>query len=379
MTAEYDFMVIGGGMAGTSIAAHLAEDARVCLLEMEDHPGYHSTGRSAALFSETYGNEAVRALTRASRNFLFAPPPGFAETALVRPRGVLTTARKASDIEALAALMSPEHYELKSVEQAMSLVPILRPEGLVGAVLSLRPADIEVDVLHQAYLRLFRARGGTVRLQGRVVGVDQAPGAWRVSTATGERLSAQTLVNAGGAWADEIAELAGVQPLGLQPLRRTACLIAPPVGVDPSFWPMLKDADEQYYLKPDAGMLLISPCDETLCPPGDAQPDELDIAIAVDRIEAATTLEVKRVTHRWAGLRSFVADRSPVVGYDAGQPGFFWHTALGGYGIQTAPALSRLAADLARRAAPSDDLLACGIDPEGLSPRRFATGKDATT
>jgi D-arginine dehydrogenase len=366
----FDIVVIGGGMAGASIAAHLSRSVRVCLLEMEDQPGFHSTGRSAAILSENLGNTTIRALTRASRVFFDAPPPGFTEAPLLHPRMVLHTARSQEDLDACLDVIPPAERELKTLDQAIAICPIIRPEELVGAVLALRPADIDVHALQQGYLRDFRSRGGVLNLDARVLELERNGDAWTITTPNRTYL-APIVVNAAGAWAGEIATMAGAADVGLQPLKRTACLIDPPGGVNVKGWPMLKDAGELYYLKPDAGKLLLSPCDETPSAPGDAQADELTVAIAVDRIEQATTLQIRRVSHKWAGLRSFVSDRSPVVGFDPIQPGFFWHAALGGYGIQTAPALSQFAASLLTKTPIEPSLEAFDISADALSPGRL--------
>jgi D-arginine dehydrogenase len=228
-----------------------------------------------------------------------------------------------------------------------------------------------VHELHQGYLRLLKSRGGVVSTDAEVTALERHEGGWSVTTSHGA-LRAGLIVNAAGAWAGRMADMAGAQAVGLQPLRRTACLVDPPPGSQSDGWPMLLDVDEQFYLKPDAGKLLLSPADETPAEPGDAQPDEVDVAVAVDRLEQATTLTVMRVVRKWAGLRSFVADRTPVVGYDGRQSGFFWLAALGGYGIQTAPALSRLAAALILKRPVDEHLLSFGLDPQVLSPSRLA-------
>ena len=371
MTRPFDFAVVGAGMAGASTAAHLAEHARVCLLEMEAQPGHHSTGRSAALFSEAYGNSLIRGLTRASRDFLFDPPADFTDTVLVAPRPVLTTFTDNDERDAVAELHPPGGFEVLTPVRARELCPVLRTDGVAGAVLNGGSADIDVDALHQGYLRLLRRRGGELRLDARVNGLERIGEAWRLQTHAGP-VEAGVVVNAAGAWAEELAALAGTAPRGLTPLRRSACLVFPPEGADVAAWPLLKDAGESYYLKPDAGMLLVSPCDETPVNAGDAQPEELDIAVAIDRLERATTLSVRRVTHRWAGLRTFAPDRSPVIGYDSAVSGFFWVAGLGGYGIQTAPALSRFAA-AAALGRPADPRLAeFGVNPAGMAPDRPA-------
>lgn len=371
---NHDVIVVGGGIAGAAIAAHLAEKCRVAVLEMEDHPGYHSTGRSAALFVEAYGNAVIRALTRASRDFFYSPPAGFSDEPLVTPRKVMILDRveQHAAFEHFIACETPaENFQRIDAAAASALCPVLRPEGLLGAVVDTGAADIEVHALHQGYLRLLKGRGGRIALGAKAVGIEYgAREGWTVETAQGV-YHAPILVNAAGAWADEIGAMAGARPIGLEPRRRTAALIDAPEGLDACRWPMILDAEEQFYMKPDAGLLLISPADETLSEPEDAQADELDVAVAADRLEKLTTIEVRRIKSKWAGLRSFVQDRSPVVGYDPDLRGFFWLAALGGYGIQTAPALSALAARLALRLPVTEDCAALRIRPEDLSPTRL--------
>jgi D-arginine dehydrogenase len=371
--SNFDIIVIGGGIAGASIAAHLAAHARVRLLEMESQPGYHSTGRSAAVFSTNYGNSAVRALTRASREFFFSPPADFCSTALVRPLSVLVFAQAAqrAALEVFGATtLGGDRIEHLSPAQAIQHCPILRPDDLSGALLHTGTADIEVHELHQGFLRLLKRRGGEVLANTEVIGLERGQGEWSVHI-PGEVLRAAVVVNAAGAWAGKLGKMAGARDIGLEPRRRTALLIDPPAGVATQSWPMLLDVEEQFYLKPDAGLLLLSPCDETPTPPCDVQPEDEDVAIAVDRLERATTLEVRHVRRKWAGLRSFVGDRSPVVGYDPLQPGFFWLAALGGYGIQTAPALGALSAALVLGQEVSGELASFDIDPSVMTPARL--------
>jgi D-arginine dehydrogenase len=369
---DSDIIVIGGGMAGVAVAAHLSAHAKVQLLEMESQPGYHSTGRSAALFSESYGNHVIRALTRASRDFLFSPPPGFCPSALVKPRSVLIIA-DAQQREALtrykAALNIGDPAEDITADEAVQLCPILRRNGLASALLSRGPADIEVYELQQGYLRLLRARDGRITTGAEVIGLSRSAQDWRVETQQAV-YRAPRVVNAAGAWAGRLGAIAGARDMKITPCRRTAMLIDAPAGYDVRDWPMVLDAEEHFYFKPDAGRLLLSPADETPVEPGDAQPDELDIAIAVDRLEAVTTMRVRHINRKWAGLRSFTPDRSPLVGYDADQPGFFWFAALGGYGIQTAPALSLLAARLVLARDTGAVIEQFGIDTSLLSPAR---------
>lgn len=369
---KYDFVVIGGGIAGASVAAHLAAEGRLRLLEREEQPGYHSTGRSAALFSEAYGTDVVRALTRASRRAFYAPESGFCGIPLVRPRSVMVLAHEgqAEALEYFIAATAPvERLERLTASEAAAICPIVRPEQLIGAAIGRHTADIEVHELHQAYLRLLKKRGGSIRTSAEVTQLTHDSSGWRIVTTAGT-MWATTIVNAAGAWAAQIGALAGALNVGLRPLKRTACLVPAPEGFAIDAWPMVLNVAEEFYLKPDAGMLLLSPADEAESSPCDAQADELDIAIAIDRVEQATTLNVRRVARRWAGLRSFVADSSPVVGYDPIAPGFFWVAALGGYGIQTAPALGRIAARLAARREVETDILEHGIELAAISPGR---------
>ena len=374
---RYDFIVIGAGIAGASLAYELARRARVCLIEGESRPGYHATGRSAALFAPSYGGREIRALTRASRAFFDQPPAGFCEQPLLLPRGCLYVARK-EQRERLADMVREIRASGGSVATidataAHSYVPLLKPGYVAAAAFDADAMDIDVDTLHQGYLRGARAAGVNIVNNCLVTKIQRNDGAWSVDLPEGSA-SAATLINAAGAWSDEIAALCGSRPVGLRALRRTAVLVDAPGDVDIRSWPAVIDADEQFYFKPDAGKLLLSPADESPTPPCDAQPDELDVAIAVDRVQASLGIEIRRVGHRWAGLRTFAPDRVPVVGYDPDVPGLFWCAGQGGYGIQTAPALARTAAALAQRNPLPQDVVDQGLVVEDISPRRF---KDA--
>jgi len=369
-----DFIVVGAGIAGASIAAELAGHAKVVLLEREFEPGYHSTGRSAALFSEIYGNETIRALSRASRRFLFDPPAGFSDSELVRPRGSLFIANE-EQIDRLEAFAShpdilPATVKL-SLAEAQSLCPSLRSEYVAGALHEPGSVDLEVHALHHGYLRQFRNNGGILRTNAEMLSSDWHDDRWRVRVGA-EEIEAGVLVNAAGAWASETAVRSGVPAIDLQACRRTAALVDPPQGARIDDWPLVIDIDEKFYVKPDAGLLLLSPADETAIAPCDAYPEELDIAIAVDRIQAALDLNVRRVKHSWAGLRTFAADRTPVVGRDPANPNFFWLAGQGGYGIQTAPALARTAAAIALGQRIPSDIEDCGVLEADMSPTRFA-------
>jgi D-arginine dehydrogenase len=369
MTRTADIAVIGGGIAGASAAAELAGEARVVLIERETRPGYHTTGRSAALYTCTYGPPGVRALSRASGP-AFRDWTGPAGAPLLRPRGVLFVARD-DQRAALSALESEMAGALAPITlpDARARMPLLREDYAAAALWDAEASDIDVDALHQRYLRALGAAGGELLTDAEVQGVTRAGDVWRIDTKQGP-VEAPVIVNAGGAWADELARMAGVAPIGLTPKRRTAALIDPPDGPAGEDWPMVVDAEEGFYVKPDAGKLLISPADATPCAPCDAQPEELDVAIAVDRIERAFAVSVRRIDHKWAGLRSFVADGEPVAGFAPDAPGFFWLAGQGGYGIQTAPALGRLAAALALGRSLPADLAAAGVDQDTFAPGR---------
>lgn len=375
MTTTADFLVVGAGMAGASAAHELSAVGETIVLEQEERPGVHATGRSAALFTETYGNATVRALTRASRAFLTDPPDGFTASALLRPRGALFIASEAERprLEALAATeRATGAFVDLSGEEVRARVPILRAEAAVAGLYESGAMDIDVDALHQGYQRGFRRRGGRIVTDAGVVGLRRERGVWVAETAEGE-FAAPVVINAAGAWTDQVAGLAGLAPVGLTPKRRTAALIAGP-DIDFSAWPLVIEVAERFYFKPDAGRLLISPADETDTEPCDAQPEDLDVAIAADRIERATTLAIRRISHRWAGLRTFAPDRTPVCGFDPRAEGFFWLAGQGGYGIQTAPALARLTAELI--AGPA---AAAGEIAAAVSPARFAAPQGFST
>jgi len=369
-------LVIGGGIAGAGLACVLAAEAGVTLLEQEEHCGYHATGRSAASFTETYGTPVIRRLAIGSRPFLAAPPPGFSDHPVLTPRGTVTIAR-ADQLDALAALLDQARDLAPSVhaispDEAARRVPILRPGYVAAAMLEPHAMDIDVNALHAGYLRGARDAGCQVVTGARISGIDRDAGGWTVRTQGAGAFRADILVNAAGAWADAVAGLAEVAPLGLQPMRRTAVTVDAPPGVPVRDWPLIDDAGGEFYFKADAGALFVSPADATPAAPGDAQPEEIDVATAIDRMQRATTLRVSRVRRAWAGLRTFVPDGNPVVGPDAGVDGFVWLAGQGGYGIKTSPALSRVcAAAVLGRPFPGD-LAALGLLAADLLPRRAA-------
>jgi D-arginine dehydrogenase len=374
--ATFDFLVVGSGIAGASVAASLAAKASVALVERETAHGYHTTGRSAALYAASYGNEAIRAITRASRAFFDNPPEGFAAHPILSPRGCLYIARQdqLASLQALCdgSLASGVPVERIGEAEARGFCPVLRPGYVVQAGYEPTAMDIDVDALHQGYLRQVRTLGGDIRLEAELVGLERVGGAWAARLANGETLTAKVVIDAAGAWADRVASLAGAKPVGLTPLKRTAVLLDEPPGVISRGWPAVIDADEQFYFKPEAGKILASPADETPSEPHDAFSDEMDVAICIDRVQQAADIPVRRVGRSWAGLRTFAPDRIPVMGCDPVVEGFFWLAGQGGYGVQTAPAAGRLAAALAMGEPLPEDLTALGLRAETLSPARFS-------
>jgi D-arginine dehydrogenase len=373
MTKTADFIVIGGGAAGASAAAHLAPHGAVAILEAESQPGYHATGRSAALWEPNFGNALVRTLIAGSGDFLRQPPDGFSEHPLLTPRGGLTVADADStdDLAAIAGERGPNSsLEPLSPDEAVRRVPILRRETIVAAHFDHDVFDMDVNALHRGFLRMAAKSGATLQGDARVGSIARNGKDWQV-TAGSETFSAPIVVNAAGAWAEEMGRLAGCKPIGLVPMRRTAVTVDGPADADVQSWPAVDRAGIPNYFKPEAGKLMVSPGDETPSEPQDAQPDELDVAIAIDWFETITTLSVKRVHHSWAGLRSFVADRTPVVGFDDTAEGFFWLAGQGGYGIMLSPVLGRATASLIVDKALPADLLQAGLTPSMIGPARL--------
>jgi D-arginine dehydrogenase len=383
--SELDYAVIGGGIAGISVAAELSRSHKVLLLEREPHLAYHTTGRSAAIYSETYGNRTIRALSSASRPFFEHPPEGFTAQSLLTPRACLYIGRddQREEVERAVADSRADPCPLELVDAAWVYrsVPVLRPGYVAAAALESGSADMDVHALHYGFQRLALAHGVEVRRDVQWVRLERHATDWTIEIVTGgasgqagaqpDRFHARVVINAAGAWADEVARLAGARPVGLTPLRRTVILIAGPEGGASVDWPAVMDIGETFYFKPEGRKLLASPADETPSPPCDAQPEELDIAVCVDRLERAIELPIARIERSWAGLRTFAPDRTPVVGFDTQVPGFFWLAGQGGYGIQTAPALARIAAALARGEPIAGEFLDFGVDVQALTPARL--------
>lgn len=363
-----DVLVIGGGIAGMSAAAALAAaGAKVTLLEAEAQLAHHTTGRSAAIYFENYGHPTVRALSKESRRYFESPPAGSVDGPLLSPRGALVVATPdhvANLRRQVAEGRSHGTHVLElSAREATDLVPVLNEDQVAFASYEPDAADMDVAAIHQSFVRTFRRDGGTIATGVRVTEMTHT-GRWNVTSASGDHFEAAVVVNAAGAWCDEIGSLAGARPLGLIPKRRTAFMVTAPVGAEG--WPLTVDAAHTFYFKPDGTQLLCSPADETPSEPCDARPEEIDIARAIERINEMTTLGIRSIRSSWAGLRSFVPDGGMVIGFDPEVEGFFWLAGQGGTGIQTSPAAGALAADLVIGVPPRS-----GLDPTPFSPRRL--------
>jgi D-arginine dehydrogenase len=368
-----DAFVIGGGIAGVSLAFELASDRTVCLLEAEPTLAFHTTGRSAATLIESYGNLPIRALTTAGRTF-FTDPSELFTAPLATPRGVLHVAT-ADDSDAARQLFDEVRPLSPSVElidgaEAERLNPLLRPGYTETAVYEPDALDLDVSELHQGYVRGILHRGGVIVRSARVVGAQRRGSSWEVTDSNEDRYTTPLMVNAAGAWCDEVARECGAEPVGIRPLRRTIFTV-PALDETGGAIPWMIDVGRSFYVKPERFQYLCSPGDETLQPAGDATPDQLDVARGLDLVNSATIINAKHVRTSWAGLRSFVSDRTPVVGFDKSAGGLFWMAAQGGYGIQIAPSLARFAASVIRDEPVPTDLVTRGFESSALSPARL--------
>lgn len=374
---HYDVCIVGAGIAGASVAYHLAPHARVLLLERESHPGSHSTGRSAAVYSPQYGSLLNRRLTAVAGRFLRDPPTGFAAVPLLTPRGFLTVGHDADLAAREAALeeaaATGEPLVPLTPGEVRARVPFLRPDAVRWGLYDAAAEDMDVEAMLQGYLRGARGHGATVRSDAEVLGLAHGSDGWTVHTG-GDAVTAAVVVNAAGAWADPLGALAGAAPLRIVPHRRTAFVCDVPARVDLARCPMTVWADEAFYFKPEAGRLLGSLAEETPTAPCDPQPDDLDVAIAVDRIEGVVDFTIHKLVRAWTGLRSFAPDRDPVSGFDSRLPGFYWHAALGGYGIQTSAALGAFAASRVLDRPLPPVLADAGLAAADLSPARLRAG-----
>jgi D-arginine dehydrogenase len=368
-----DFIVVGAGIAGASVAYELSLSGKVVVLEMESAAGYHSTGRSAAVMTENYGPAVWSRLVTASRAFLEIPPEGFTDVPLVTPRGALFLAR--SHEQAQLAKQADEllrrgaSIELTSAEEALRFCPALRTSEFSSALYEEGCKDIDTNALVAGYLKAQRARGGQFIANAKVEALKHSGGVWRVSTPRGV-FEAPVIVNAAGGWVQELATLAGLSYRNVVPFRRTAVVFDPPAGSAIHSWPMTFDVAETFYFKPEAGRIMVSPIDMAPSDPCDAQADELEVAIAIDRIHRYTTMEVQRVAHKWGGLRTFAPDHEPVIGRDPEQPSFIWLAGQGGNGVMAGAAAARLAASFALNAEIPPDIAALGVTSENVSPGR---------
>jgi D-arginine dehydrogenase len=370
-----DFVVIGGGIAGVSAAAHLAPHGRVSLLEQEPTLSYHTTGRSAALFIVNYGGPGSRPLARASAHFFENPPDFAADAALLTGRGAMWVARpdQLADLDRISeeGRQSGAGSETLEPEDVIKLAPVMRPELVGGGLYEPSARDIDVAGLHQAFVRILRKHDGEIHTGTQVVGLEATRSGWRVTT-TDATVECDAVINAAGAWGDQVAALAGVEPVGLTPMRRTAFMV--PGSAEYEALPMVVSVGHDYYFRPDGTQLLCSLSEEEPAEPGDPRPRMEDIALAIDRINQATVLEIRSVNSQWTGLRTFSPDRDLVIGEDPTAPGFFWLVGQGGTGIMTAPAYGELVTSLVLRHTLPDGLAAAGVDPGVTSPARFRTG-----
>ncbi len=363
-----DAVVIGAGMAGLSAGAELARTRSVAVLETESVPAFHTTGRSAAVYIERYGGPAVSPFNRASFPWFSSAAEGVMDHPLLTPRGMLVLAAPGS-VPHLEHYAEPGARDLDVLE-TRELFPAIRPEAVGSAVFVPEAADLDAAGAVVAYRRLLKERGGSLTTSAGVTGLIRRDGCWEITTGAGT-WRAGVVVNAAGAWADQVAALAGLPPVGLRPLRRTICTFAVPTDLGHTRWPMLVDADERFYLKPEPGQFLASPADETPHEPGDPRPDMLDIATALERVRETTTLEARSVSTSWAGLRTFAPDRVLVLGPDPLKPSFVWCAGQGGFGIQSSPAAARSVVSLVDKGALPDDVAALGGDAAAVRPDRF--------
>ena len=365
--------VIGGGIAGAAAAFYLAERAEVVLVEAESTLAYHTTGRSAAVLFESYGSPGIRPLTMASRNFFDNPPPGLADYPFLSPRGGMLVGNS-QQLEGLEkwevdAKHSGAWVEWLEPERAREICPVLRREGLAGAVWEPDAADMDVAAIHQAFVRGARRRDAEIRVSSPVSALEKTAEGWRLR-AGDETLVVQVVVNAAGAWGDEIACLAGINPVGITPMRRTVFMA--PGSDEYRSWPLVINVELEWYFKPDGVQLLCSLAEENPSPPCDARPEPLDIALAIERINDATTLGIRSVRSSWTGLRTFTPDREMVIGFDPRVEGFFWLVGQGGTGIQTAPAAGEVTASLILDSKVPSRLSDRGFNPADVAPERLA-------
>ncbi|MBA3677518.1 MAG: FAD-binding oxidoreductase [Sphingosinicella sp.] len=372
-----DFLIIGGGIAGLSAASRLARHGKVVLLEAEDALGYHSSGRSVTFSHFGIGNAAVRGLTAHSRSFFETPPERFSPTPLCRTQASLyaATEEMLGELDLMHREIShfTDQTHLADASEIRARCPVLKtgPDALVSAIVDPSGLRLDADALLQSFAREVRAKGSEILTGRRILSIDRAGTDWRVGTEAGDEYSAPILVNAAGAWADHVAGLAHVRPLGLEPMRRTIIAFDPPEGTHIADWPFVHTVRGDFYMLPESGRLLVSPVDEVPSDPCDAYPEEYDIALAASRVEEYTNLPLRRIAHSWAGLRSFVADRVPTAGFAPDAPGFFWLAGQGGYGLQTAPAMAEIVEALVTGGDWPSKITGLGVTRKEIEPGRL--------
>jgi D-arginine dehydrogenase len=373
-----DFIIIGAGIAGASVAYELSKSGKVIVLERENAPGYHTTGRSIAILEKTYSaaDKVVRALSLSSENFLKNSPEGFADYDLLQPRPQLYIAARA-DKEKLLSLYkklgsASENIRLIEGEEIKKYLPILNDDyGNLAILVENELADIDVHALHEGYLKGMRERGGLLSVNSEVKGLARIDDVWSVETTSGD-YSAPVIINAAGSWVDQIATMAGITEIGIKPLRRTVILVSPPEGhTDIDDWAMAEEVESKFYFKPDAGKLLVSPCDATLTEPCDAQPEEIDVAYAAHYFQECTDIEIRNEEQKWAGLRNALNDHYPAVGFAPEAEGFFWLAGQEGIGIMTSPAMARIAAAKVLGNEIPKDIIDAGLDEKSIDVARF--------
>ncbi|MEE4300372.1 MAG: FAD-dependent oxidoreductase [Pseudomonadales bacterium] len=371
---EFDVIVVGGGIAGASVAGELAEGARVLVLEREAQPAYHASGRSAAIYIEPYSTDPIFALTRATLPFLEAPPDGFSDQALVHDRGylLLVTPELDHEMDEYFERWGARCPEIREIgeDDAVALLPVLRRGYASRFAFDPTAVGLDTNEMVQGWLRRVRRTGGVFMGGAEVTAASFDDGRWRVASSAGDA-RAPVLVNAAGAWARDFGRLAGGRDVPLVPHRRSAVLVAPPDGIDISAWPAVSPVTKRFYFKPEGGHLMISPADQTPSEPMDAWPEDMDLAIAVERAEEAAELKVRRFESSWAGLRTFVPDENPVYGWDPELTGFYWCAGQGGVGFQTSWAGARWCAAEIGVGAPPASLAALGFDGSTVAPDRF--------
>lgn len=371
--SNFDAIVIGGGIAGASIGYELSTDRSVCMLEMEDALAFHTTGRSAATFLEALGTDQIRGLTTGSRAFL-ENPPEMIESAPLSPLPLLMYAKHGRSAAIKDFYDAVNRWVPNSIlldaSQVISYCPVMREDHVESGFYDPNAMELDVQAIHQGYVRGFRTNGGEIKRSEKVISLSREAGIWKIETSAGNTYRAPIVINAAGAWGDEVAKLAGVTQCGLVPKVRTIFMVNSPSGEETKDLPIVGDIDGAYYFKPEGNQFLVSPMDQTPSAPCDASPDELEIARALDELNGATTINAKSVNSTWGGLRTFVADENPVIGFDPESEGFFWMVGQGGYGIQTSPAVARLSAALVRQQGVPEDLISRGVQASALAPGR---------